>query len=125
MPEIRHTQTNGNPEIKSATIHIPDDADLGTGTFTTIFVPEAFKGKSVNSTMLNNEVLFEITLTVNSNGAVVAGLGRPDEPHPSDQIIFELPSGIQYADKHEIRVSFIHWNVTGIFLDGTLLSNKS
>ena len=126
MPEIRHTQRDASPEIESATILIPDDADWGTGTFTTIFTPELFKtirgGGSVSSVMLNAPS-FEITLTVNTNGDVVAGLGRPDEPNPSDQIVFVLP--LIPRAKHEVHVSFINWNVTGIFLNGNLLPTKS
>ncbi len=70
-----------------------------------------------------NPPSFEIMLTVNANRTVVAGLGRPDEANPADQMIFELPF-IPRA-KHEIQVSFINWNVTGIFLNGNLLPTKS
>ena len=35
MAEIKHQQPGGSPEVSGSVIHIPNDADMGTGTFTT------------------------------------------------------------------------------------------
>ena len=127
MPEIRHQQPNASPEIELGEIHIPDDADWGIGSFTTVLAPNALKTRKVISSIMLNPPAFQISMTVNPNGDVMVGLGRADESQPSDQRTFlfpDTPRAIKFSDKHEIRVSFIRWNITSAFLDGNLLAAK-
>ena len=127
MPEINHQQLGDSPEIESGAIHIPDDSDFGTGTFTTVLAPDALRARKVISSIMLFPPAFQVSVTVNPNGDVVVWLGRADEPQPADQRVFEFPDtprAVKLAEKHEIRVSFIRWNITSAFLDDALLSAK-
>ena len=55
MPEIKHQRLGGNPHVEFGEIHIPDDADLGTGTFTTVYKAKAFRSNTgaIASAMVN------------------------------------------------------------------------
>lgn len=127
MPEIKHQQAGGSPEVESGTIHIPDDGDWGTGTFTTVLAPNALKARKVISSIMLNAPAFQVSASLNPNGDVVVLLGKADGSDPTDRQVFLLPRtarAIRLADKHELRVSFIQWNITGAFLNGVLLDTK-
>src|SRR2546427_11990643 len=102
MPEIRHQQPGGSPEIVSAEIHIPNASDLGTGTFTTELIPRALlSDKTIMSmiTMIVNPPVFQIRATINSNRNVLVLLGNTDGSNPCDQVVFRVPHGL------DLRVS--------------------
>ena len=74
MPAIKHQQRNACPEISLGEIHIPDDADLGTGTFTNTFSPRALPPTKVISSIMINAPSFQVAATVNPNSEItVAG----------------------------------------------------
>mgnify|MGYP007122455039 FL=1 len=126
MPAINHQVDSPNPEVTLSAIHIPDEADLGTGTFTTVLAPNALKARKAIASIILNPPVFQISSTVNPNGDVIVLLGAADGSDPSDRKTFLLsrvPGAIKLADTHEIRVSFIRWNITGAFFDNALMAS--
>ena len=98
MPEIRHQQPGGSPEISRAEIQIPDDSDLGTGTFTTAFKSKAFSSGKDRSSIMMNAPGFQVSATVNSNGELVVLLGKAQQPE--HKMTFVLPKGFDEAAAH-------------------------
>ncbi len=114
MPEIRHQQSGGSPEIASSEIHIPNESDPGTGTFTTQFKAKAFaRGKEIASMMVNAPV-FQISATVSASGRVTVVLGKAQPEHYAT---FLLPAAFDRAAKHTIRIEFAGWKIGAAYAD--------
>ncbi len=114
MPEIRHQQPGGSPEIAFSEIHIPTDSDLGTGTFTTQFKAKAFaSGKEIASMMVNSPV-FQISAAVSASGAVTVILGKAQ---PEQYATFLLPQRFDRAAVHVIRIEFARWKIGAAYAD--------
>jgi hypothetical protein len=122
MPEIRHRQDKPSPEIEYAEIHIPDDRHLGTGSFTTVTKPSALStGKAVSSIMFNPPS-FQISLNLNpSTGEIPVLLGAANGSDPISRKVFLFQEQVGRADSHEFKVTFEDWQITGLYMDGTLL----
>ena len=119
MPEIKHQQRNACPEISLGEIHIPDDADLGTGTFTTTFSPRALPPttKVIFSVIINDPGL-QVAATVNPNSEIAVALGRADGSNPRDVAIFILPRGVTKRASHTLRIEFADWCILSASFDG-------
>ncbi|TMD43853.1 MAG: hypothetical protein E6I88_00145 [Chloroflexi bacterium] len=77
MAEIKHQQPGGSPEVSGSVIHIPNDADMGTGTFTTEFKSNALPATKVIMSAIVNAPVFQITATVNWKIAAALLDGKP------------------------------------------------
>ncbi len=119
MPEIKHQQLDASPEIWSAEIHIPDDQDFGTGTFTTNFAPKALVPTRVISSAMVNRPNCQISVTVNPNGKVAVVLGRTG---PLDQAIFRLPQYVKKGPAYTLTIQFAAWHIFSASLDDTPLT---
>jgi len=121
VPEIKHQQLGGSPWILSAEIHIPNDSDLGTGTFTTAFKAKAFSSGSDIASIMMNLPAFQISATVNANGDIPVLIGRAEPQH---QLMFVLPKGLDPAPPHTLRVEFTKWRIVAASIDGKQLAQK-
>ena len=119
MPEIKHQQLDASPEILSAEIHIPDDKDLGTGTFTINLAPKALTPAKVISSAMVNRPNFQISVTVNPNGNVAVMLGRTN---PLDSAIFRLPQDVKRGPAHTLTIQFTAWHIFSASLDDAPLT---
>ena len=122
MPEIRHQQSGGSPEIASAEIHIPNDSDLGTGTFSTQFRANAFSSGKEIASMMVNPPSFQISATVDSHGVVTVMLGKAQ---PEQYATFVLPSGFDHAAAHTLRIEFRGWRIGAAYLDDQPLRHSA
>ncbi len=122
MPEIRHRQANPSPEIDYAEIHIPDDRHLGTGNFITVTKPSALStGKAVSSIIFNPPV-FQISLNLNpSTRQIPVLLGLANGSAPTSGKTYLFPGNVSTLDSHEFKVTFEDWQITALYMDGTLL----
>jgi hypothetical protein len=116
MPEIKHQQLGASPQIEVGEIHIPDDADMGTGTFTTVYKARALRSNDAVTSIMLKAPEFQISVTVNRNGDVPVLLGRTDS-EPASRITYRLPQYVSDA-KHTIRVDFVKWHIMSATYDG-------
>jgi hypothetical protein len=120
MPAIKHQIPNSCPEISLGEIHIPDDRDLGTGTFTTTFSPSALPPVNAISSMIKGPS-FLITATVNPNLEIPVLLGVSDGTPPKHAVTFVLPDVLLPVESHVLVVRFARWRVMTATLDGVRL----
>jgi hypothetical protein len=124
VPPIKVQQPGKAPEIASAEIQIPDDADLGTGSFSTSFKRGAsWTTKSFMSVMMNPPA-FQITATTNPNREVPVLLGRADGSDPMSRVVFILPASIDESAPHVLRVDFSRWRIVSASFDGAPLTTQ-
>jgi hypothetical protein len=124
MPPIKHQQPGGHPAIISSDIQIPDDADLGTGSFTTKFKAGALPSSTVISSAMINAPSFQVSITINPNRDVPALLGTADGTDPKSRVYFLLPEHINPAVAHTLRIDFAKWHIFMALFDGMPLATK-
>ena len=124
MPEIRHRQRNAAPEIDYAEIHIPDDTDWGTGSFTIVFKPDALAATKAIASIILNAPRFQLSVTVNPNMEVPVALGRADGSDPSSTETFTLTPIADVSAIHTLVARFRDWRVIGLALDGVVLPRR-
>ena len=122
MAEIK-TPNPGGANIPFSEIHIPDDNDLGTGTFTVHLTPNALKYTStgVGGSMVNIPI-FQISATFTSKDTVVVVIGRADGSPPKHQATFLMPPNVDSSRPHDLTVKFAKWYILGAYIDGVSLA---
>jgi len=127
VAEIRHQQAGQSPSsvISSSEIHIPDETDLGTGTYTVHFKPRSLPAtdKPIACGMLGAPD-FEIKATFTPGGELSVALGSADDSRPKRVASFVLPAQIDPIEIHLLVVSFARWEVTDVALDDVALTRK-
>jgi hypothetical protein len=119
MGEIKHRQMGGGPGIEYAEIHLPDDQDWGSGSYTTIFQAKALPPSRPLMSAMINLPRFQLTVSINPSGEVVILLG---ETEPKSRARLRLPWGLERTRAHSLQIQFAAWAVIGVLLDGQALS---
>jgi hypothetical protein len=122
VPKFKHQVPAGTSEIESGEIHIPNDADWGTGTFTTVFKLDGLRSNDDVTSVMVNAPRFKIAATVNPDGGVPVLLGRADAALPFDHVTFRLPAEIALSAHHTLQIQFANWHIVSAMLDGQMLS---
>jgi hypothetical protein len=120
VPEMNHQQSNPSPETSSSTIHMPDDADVGTGTYTVVFKPNVLPASKSIMSAIFNAPTFQLTATINPNGEIPVLLGNTTE-EPKHRVVVRLPAGLSRA-AHTLKIEFANWRIETISLDGQRLA---
>lgn len=122
MSEIRSREEHPIPGVEYSAIHIPDEHNLGTGTFTTMV--EAGSLAKINPIISNivNEPYFLMIVSINLGiDQVTALLGKAHDEGPISRKVFDIPGDITTDKAHDFTVVFRDWDISGITLDGTSL----
>ncbi len=126
MNSIANRQPNPSPEIEYSEILIPDEGNLGTGSFTTrIKTKTLLAGESVSSLIV---LVPHFQLSVNLNpatGKVPILLGRADGTSPLSRKVFLLPQNIDHSTPHDFIVKFQDWNIMSFTMDTDLLEEET
>jgi len=125
MGEIRHRQAETSPEIEYAEIHIPDDQNLGCGTYRTVLKPNALsKKEGIHSIMLNAPA-FQISVNINVRTREIPVLvGKADGSDPRSRKTFILPAEIDKSRAQTFVGTFENWQITGLALNEMPLVEK-
>ena len=125
MAEIRHRQPEGSPEIEYAEIYIPDDQNVGEGSFTTVLKPNVLSKSKVIASMIVNVPIFQISVNINPDTREIPVLlGKADGSAPLSRKLFVIPSDIKPSKSHTFVATFENWEITGLTLNGADLSQK-
>ncbi len=125
MPEIRHQQPGGSPELSLSEIHIPNDSDLGTGTFTNMLAPRALLSDKHIASIMANPPVFQISVTINPNRDIVALLGRPDSKTPQNKAVFRLPMGLDFRQALRLVIEFAGGRIIAGSINGQPLGRAA
>ncbi len=119
MAEIKSRETNPVPGIDYSEICIPDEQNLGTGTFTTVLQPNAMAKINPIISSITNVPVFQ--LIVNINGAtneITALLGKADKSPALSRKVFGLPEKIEFSDVYKFGVIFKDWKIKDLLMNG-------
>ncbi len=119
MPPIKHRQSNPSYLVAYGEIDIPDDKDLGTGSFTTMLKPNALVVNNVINSQMVNVPVFQISVNIdNTKKEVSALLGKADGSDPLSRKLFHIPPEIDFKPERLFLVHFKDWQVVSMELDG-------
>jgi hypothetical protein len=123
MPPINNRRYNPSPEIEYSEINIPDDTNLGTGSFTTVLKPDSLIESKVICGMLINIPVFQISVNINPpTKEIPVLLGRADGTDPISKRVFRIPDYIDSTISHMFIARFENWQVMSLEMDEMTLS---
>ena len=124
MAEVRSRMEDPSPGIAFQEIHIPSDADLGTGTFRIevskdALVPPAEGQSKALAAGIVNPPVFQLSVNVIAGTRrVTVQLGPADGSLPLAARVFAMPSEVDAGVAHEFVVTFHGWQVPSVAMDG-------
>lgn len=118
MIPIVNRQANPSPEIEFSEIYIPDQVNIGTGSFTTRIKPKVLLTEKAVSSMIFFAPHFQLSVNLNPvTGKVPILLGRADGTSPLSRKVFLLPQNIDHNIPHNFIVKFQNWKIISFIMD--------
>lgn len=126
MAEIISKEQKPVPGIDYSEICIPDEENLGTGTFTIVLEHDAMpKINPIVSTVIN-EPIFQLIVSIDSEvKEVTTLLGKAYNTPPLSREVFIVPENIKLSDAHKFEVIFKDWKVKDLMMNGDNLERIS
>lgn len=119
MAEIRSRESKPVPGIDYSEIHIPDETNLGSGTFITVLDPGAMSRISPIISSIVNEPVFQLIVSINlAIESVTAMIGAADGTPPRSRWVYKLPGEFRTEDPHRFEVVFREWEISGLTMNG-------
>ncbi len=126
MAEIKSREQNPINGIEYSEIIIPDENNLGTGTFITALEPDAMAKINPIISSIVNKPVFKMFVNINcATNEVSVLLGRADDSPASSREIFKLPEKINTKETHRFDAIFNNWKVKELKMDGKPLKIHS
>jgi len=112
MAEIKNRENNPLPGIYYSEIRIPDEQNLGTGTFTTVLEPDALVKISPIVSSVVNKPVFKLLVNIHlATKEITALLGKADNSPALSREVFKIPEKINLSEKHSLKVIFKDWKI--------------
>jgi hypothetical protein len=112
MAEIKSRENNPLPGINYSEIRIPDEQNLGTGTFTTVLEPDAMAKISPIVSSIVNKPVFKLLVNIHlATKEITALLGKANNTPALSREVFKMPEKINFSDKHSFKVIFKDWKI--------------
>ena len=122
MAEIKSRDNNPVPGIDHSEIHIPDENNLGTGTYITVLEPNAMAKINPIISSIINEPVFMLVVSINlAIESVTVMIGKADNTPPLSRKVFKLPKEIDLPATHTLDVGFGEWKIELLRMDGESL----
>lgn len=122
MGEIKTRQENPGPGIEYSELHIPDEENLGTGSYRTVLEPNALARRQPTSSLIVNIPVFQISLNVNpATKEIPVLLGKADNTPPISEKVFRLPENIELSSSYVFNAIFADWEIAELLLNGVSL----
>ncbi len=119
MAEMKNRETTPIPGIEYSEIHIPDEKDVGTGTFTSVLEPKALKKINPIISSIQNEPVFLMIVSINTAiSQVTAMIGKSHNTAPLDRKVFNIPDSIDDETANDFTVKFNGWDIESMKLNG-------
>ncbi len=122
MTEIKNRELKPVPGIEYSEIMVPDEQDLGTGTFTTELEPNAMAKINPIISSIINEPAFKLLVVINlAIESVTVLLGKADDSPPVSRTVYNLPKSLKTSDVNIFNVIFKSWEIKGLEMNGNSL----
>jgi hypothetical protein len=122
MAKIESHEKKPVPGVDHSIIQIPDDNNLGTGTFITMLEPNALAKINPIISSIQNEPVFQLIVSINlAIESVTAMIGKADDTPPLSRKVFSLPKEIVVKDAHRFDAAFKDWQIEEMSMDGVKL----
>lgn len=119
MAEVKSRENNPVPGIDYSELHIPDEMNLGSGSFVTVLEPDAMSKINPIISSVVNEPVFLLMVSINlAIESVTAMIGAADKSPPRSRKVYKLPRDLRTEDVHNFNVVFREWEIRGLTLDG-------
>ena len=121
MAEVRSREEKTLPGINYSEIHIPDEENLGTGSFVTLFDPKAMVKVNPLMSTIVNQPEFQLILNVNAAETEYEAtvlLGKADGTPASARKVYKIPKDTDTDKALNFKVVFSEWNITALEMDG-------
>ncbi len=122
MSEVRSRDDKPLPGIDYSEIHIPDEDNIGTGTFLTVLDPKAMtKINPIMSSIVNKP---EFQLIMGINGAeeeATVLLGKADGNPAESRKVYKIPSETNRDNALQFKITFKEWDIMTLEMDGSTL----
>ncbi len=126
MAEIRNRENNPVRGVEYSEIYIPDEENIGTGTFTTVLEPEAIINIIPIVSSIINEPAFQLFVNINyADDEVTVLIGRADNSPPLSREVFILPKKFDVSKTLQFDVVFTDWKITELKMNGNNLDRVS
>ncbi len=126
MAAIKSSEKNPVPGIDYSEIRIPDERNLGTGTFTTVLEPKAMVKMSPIISSIENKPVFKLIVNIFfSEKEVTALLGKADDTPALSRIVFKLPDEIDPSGTHRFKVIFKDWKIKELKMNRAKLEKRN
>lgn len=123
MSEIKSRENGPVPGVEYSEINIPDDRQMGTGSFTTVLEPTALKKINPVISSIQNEPVFLMIISINiAIEQATAMIGKSHNTPPLDRRVFTIPKGIDLMQTNAFSVSFSDWDIISMKLNGNNLN---
>jgi len=119
LAEIRSREDKPLPGIEFSEILIPDEDNIGSGTFITVLEPQAMaKINPIMSTIINKPV-FQMIVSINAaEGEVTVLLGKADNSPAISRKTFRMPPKFDVSRPHRFDTFFEGWKIKGMKMNG-------
>lgn len=119
MAEIISSEQKPVPGIDYSEIRIPDEENLGTGTFTILLEHDAMSKINPIVSAIINEPIFQLLVNIDSEvKEVTALIGKADNTPPISREVFILPENIKLPDAHKFEITFKDWEIKDVMMNG-------
>ncbi len=119
MAEIISSEQKPVPGIDCSEIRIPDEENLGTGTFTILLEHDAMSKINPIVSAIINEPIFQLLVNIDSEvKEVTALIGKADNTPPISREVFILPENIKLPDAHKFEITFKNWEIKDVMMNG-------
>jgi len=125
VSEIISREDRPLPGIEYSEISIPDENDLGTGTFTTVIEQRAMAKINPIMSSVTNEPFFQMIMTINSaEEEATVLLGKAGNSPALSRKVFKIPEDTKIHESHNFKVVFSEWDIKALELDGNALQTE-
>ncbi len=126
MAEIKNRENNPVRGVEYSEIYIPDEDNLGTGTFTTVIEPEAIINIIPIVSSIINEPEFQLFVNINyADDEATVLIGRADNSPPLSREVFILPKKFDVSKTLQFDVVFTDWKIAELKMNGNNLDRVS
>jgi hypothetical protein len=123
MAELKNREANPIPGVEYSEIHIPDEKEMGTGSFSTVLEPKALSKNNPIISSIQKTPVFLLIVSINiAIEEVSAMIGESHDKPPRSRKVFVLPEKIKSEDANDFTVNFRDWEIEDIKLNGAGLT---
>ncbi len=122
MAEVQSREEKPLPGIDYSEIHIPDDTNLGEGSFLTVLDPKAMSKINPLMSSIVNKPVFQLILVINAaEDEATVLLGQADNSPAQSRKVYTIPQDADREKSLQFKTIFKNWEVIALELDGKAL----